>query len=79
MSMEKHDLLHEFPEHKAKIHELRTSDAHFKKQLDEYHQLDDQIYRIEDGSEITSDEYLNELRLKRVHLKDNLYRKLQGK
>jgi len=77
--MEKHDLLHEFPEHKSKIIELKNSNQHFKKMFDEYHQLDDQIYRIEDGSEITSDEYLNELRLKRVHLKDKLYKQLLNK
>ena len=74
--MEKHDLLHEFPEHKAKILALKNDSLQFKKMFDEYHNLDDQIYKIEDGSEITSDEYLNELRLKRVHLKDNLYRQL---
>ncbi len=74
--MEKHDLLHEFPEHKAKILELRKSSTHFKKMFDDYHALDEQIYNIEDGSVITSDEYLNELRLKRVHLKDSLYKLL---
>jgi uncharacterized protein len=74
--MEKHDLLHEFPEHKIKILELRKGNVHFKKMFDEYHALDEQIYSIEDGTVITSDEYLNELRLKRVHLKDNLYKQL---
>jgi hypothetical protein len=74
--MEKHDLLHEFPEHKAKILELRKVNVHFKKMFDEYHALDEQIFNIEDGTVTTSDEYLNELRLKRVHLKDNLYKQL---
>lgn len=77
--MEKHDLLHEFPEHKVKILELKNGNDRFKKLFDEYHELDDQIYRIESGTVVTSDEYLNELRLKRVHLKDNLYRQLLNK
>ncbi len=75
--MEKHDLLHEFPEFKEKIHELKMNDHHFRKLFDEYHEVDHHIHRIEQGAEITSDEHLNSLRLKRVHLKDGLYRQLQ--
>ena len=74
--MEKHDLVHEFPEHKSKILRLVEASAQFKKMFDDYHELDNHIFRIESGTENTSDEYLNELRLKRVHLKDNLYRQL---
>ncbi|MBA4135475.1 MAG: GTP-binding protein, partial [Flavobacterium sp.] len=32
--MEKHDLLHEFPQYQEKIHELKVSDAHFRKLFD---------------------------------------------
>ena len=38
--MQKHDLLHEFPEMKDKIHELKTTDTCFRKMVDEYHELD---------------------------------------
>jgi len=31
MALEHHDLAHEFPEFKARIHELKMNDAHFKK------------------------------------------------
>ncbi|MEN9571972.1 MAG: hypothetical protein RL172_3203 [Bacteroidota bacterium] len=75
--MQKHDLLHEFPEYQQKIHALKTSDNHFRKLFDEYHEVDHAIHRIEQGSEASSDAYLNELRLKRVQLKDNLYQQLQ--
>lgn len=75
--MEKHDLLHEFPEYKDKIHELKTTNNHFRKLFDEYHELDHQVHRIEQGSESTTDAVLNELRMKRVQLKDNLYKQLQ--
>ncbi len=71
--MEKHDLLHEFPEHKEKIHNLKVSDNHFRKLFDEYHELDHDVHRLETGAEITKDEVLNDLRKKRVHLKDQLY------
>lgn len=75
--MEKHDLLHEFPNQKDKIHNLKVSNHHFRNLFDEYHKVDHEIHRIESGAEKTTDEVLNELRLKRVHLKDQLAAMLQ--
>jgi uncharacterized protein YdcH (DUF465 family) len=69
----KHDLLHEFPEHSEKIHNLKMSDHHFRKLFEDYHDTDHHIHRIETGAESTTDEHLNELRSRRVHLKDQLY------
>ena len=71
--MQKHDLLHEFPEKKEKIHELKISNTHFKKIFEEYHDVDHKIHSIETGATATTDDHLNELRLKRVNLKDSLY------
>ena len=72
--MEKHhDRIHEFPEYKEKIHDLKLNNTHFKSLFDEYHTLDHDIHRIESGAEPTSDDVLTELRKKRVHLKDSLY------
>lgn len=71
--MEKHDLLHEFPEMKEKIHTLKTTDAHFRKFFDEYHEVDHSIHSIETGATATTDEHLNELRKRRVILKDSIY------
>ncbi len=76
--MEKHDLLHEFPEMKEKIHELKTSDTTFKKLFDEYHDVDHEIHSYESGATATTDEHLNELRMKRVNLKDTLYSYLKN-
>ncbi len=76
--MEKHDLVHEFPEQKEKIHELKTHNHHFRKLFDEYHEVNNEIHRIESGAEETTDKVLNDLRLKRVHLKDQLYTLLKG-
>lgn len=74
--MEKHDLVHEFPELRDKIHELKTSNTHFRKVFDEYHETDHAIHRIESGAEVSTDEYLTELRMKRVHMKDELFKML---
>ena len=71
--MEKHDLKHEFPDLVDKIHEFKTTNNHFKKLFEEYHIINNDIHRIETGAEATKDEVLNELRIKRVHLKDELY------
>ena len=71
--MENHDLYHEFPELETQIHTLKTSNAHFKKLYDTYHTVNKDIHRIETGAEATSDEVLNELRVRRVHLKDELF------
>lgn len=77
-TMEKHDLLHEFPELKEKIHELKISDNHFRKLFDSYHELDHSIHSIETGATPTTDEHLNDLRTQRVHLKDELYNYLKN-
>lgn len=74
--MQKHDLLHEFPNFKDKIHELKVSDSHFRKLFDEYHNVDHEIHKYESGAESTTDSHLNELRLERVHLKDQIYKYL---
>ncbi|WP_100639272.1 YdcH family protein [Marinobacter salexigens] len=73
MPLEKHDLAHDLPESKETIHTLKTSDQHFAKLFETYHDLDHEVYRIEQGVETTSDEYLEEQKKKRLSLKDQLY------
>lgn len=76
--MEKHDLLHEFPEMKDKIHDLKVSNNHFRKLFDEYHEVDHHIHSHESGAHATTDEHLTVLRAKRLHLKDALYAMLKN-
>jgi len=70
---EKHDLLHEFPEHKDKIHELKLSNAHFAKLFEQYHEVEHEVRRIEEGNETTSDDYLEQKKKERLKLKDDLF------
>ena len=70
---EKHDLIHELPEFKDKIHELKVSDAHFHKLFTEYHEVTHEVERIEGGAENTSDTYLEEQKKRRLALKDELF------
>lgn len=76
--LEAHDLLHEFPEHKERIHDLKLSNQHFAKLFDRYHGLDREIHRIEVGAETACDERLNTLKGERVQLKDQLYALLKA-
>jgi len=73
MQIEKHDLVHEFPEHKERIRQLKMTDNHFSRLFSEYHEVDHEVHKIEEGSENTADEYLEELKKKRLNYKDNLY------
>lgn len=73
MIIERHSLARELPEYKEAIHHLKMNDAHFARFFDEYHELDHEIIRIEEGIENTSDEYLENLKKKRLALKDELF------
>lgn len=71
--LEKHDLHHEFPEYHDRIHELKSNNHHFARLFEEYHDINREILRIEEGVENPSDEYLEELKKKRLSHKDKLY------
>ncbi|MEZ5506692.1 MAG: YdcH family protein [Gammaproteobacteria bacterium] len=73
MSLEKHNLLQEFPESKDSIHTLKMSNNHFARLFDEYHNVDHEVHRIETGVENTSDDYLEDRKKTRLKLKDELY------
>jgi len=47
MGLEHHDLAHEFPEFKERIHDLKVSDAHFRKLFDEYDQVTTRVEALE--------------------------------
>ena len=69
---ESHSLLIEFPELKERIHELKVSDAQFASMYEEYENLDKEIIRIEEQIETPDDQYTEQLKMKRVQLKDDL-------
>lgn len=73
MHIEQHALTKEFPEHKATIHTLKTGNAHFARLFDDYHELDHEIVRLEDGVENASDEELELMKKQRLKLKDQLF------
>ena len=76
MSVEHHDLIHEFPELKERIHELKISDSYFRKLFDEYHELTRSIEKMEDEVTPVATHTEEQAKVRRVHLKDELYRRL---
>ena len=73
MPLEKHDLIHELPEYRDRIRELKMTNRRFATQFEKYHDTDHAVLRVEEGFENTSDEYLEELKKKRLALMDELF------
>ena len=78
MSNTPHELHEEFPELAAKIADMKTSDAHFSKLADEYHELNRAVHRAETNVEPTDQFNEEEMRKKRSQLKDEIYRMLNA-
>jgi len=75
--IERHNLVNDLPEYKEQIRELKMNNAHFAKLFDKYHEVDDEIIRIEEGIENTSDEYVESKKLERIVLKDEMFEMLK--
>jgi len=50
---------------------------HFARLFDEYHDVDHEVVRIENGAEASSDEYLEDRKKVRLNLKDELFEMLR--
>ncbi|WP_426369499.1 YdcH family protein [Pseudocolwellia sp. HL-MZ7] len=73
MMLQKHDLHHEFPEYSEEIHHLKMTDNHFAKLFKEYHEINNVVLKIEQCVENTSDDFLEQQKIKRLSLKDALF------
>ena len=73
MSHVPHELAAEFPEFKDRIHDLKTSDAHFRRLFDAYHEVNREVHRAEAAGLNISDDHYEEIKRKRMALKDDLY------
>ena len=72
-----HDLFHELPEYTDRINRLKATNEHFARLFDEYHQVNSEVERIEENNEGHADFYVEELKKRRLHLKDDLYAMLR--
>ena len=67
-----HPFVKEFPAHRETIRSLKLADGTFRAAFEEYHQLDDEICRIEEEVEFATDQQIDEMKFKRAKLKDAL-------
>lgn len=74
MSNTPHELAEEFPEKADRIHLLKMSDIHFRKFFDEYHDVNRAVHRAETLVEPMEDLAEQELRKRRMVLKDEIAR-----
>ena len=74
MSNTPHELAAEFPEHIAKISDLKQTDAHFARLAEEYHEINRAVHRAETNVEPMENLAEAEMHKKRAALKDELYR-----
>jgi uncharacterized protein YdcH (DUF465 family) len=72
MPLLSHELERDFPGLEDTIRRLRASDAHFSQLCDQYRSLDAEISRIEDNKEEFSDFEFEDLKKRRLHLKDEI-------
>ena len=78
MSHTPNQLDEDFPDMAERIHELKTTDNHFARLVEEYHELNRQIHRIETRVEPASEDIEEELKRRRVRLKDEIAQMLAG-
>ena len=76
MAVEHHDLIHEFPQLKEQIHNLKTTNNHFRRLFDEYHELTTEVEKMENEVVPATTEREEEAKKRRLHLKDELYKML---
>ncbi len=78
MSHTPHELAEEFPEFVERMHELKSSNAHFARISDEYHEINRAVHRAETNVEPTDDFNMETMRKQRMALKDEIYGMLTG-
>ena len=73
-----HELHDEFPEAAEALHRLKMENAHFAKLAQEYHTINREIHRIEADVEPASDARAEDLKKRRLSLKDEIAEMLRN-
>ena len=74
-----HDLEHEFPEYVSLIHELKANDGRIALLCEEYEQINAVIVDIEENEKPFEDLHFEDMKKKRLRLKDEIHRALRGR
>ena len=78
MSNTPHDITEEFPDQRERITKLKTSNGRFSRLAEEYNELNRTIHRIETRVEPAPEDVEEELKRRRVRLKDEIAQMLNG-
>ncbi len=73
-----HDVDHEFPEFRQLIHEMRDRDDRLAQLLEQYETLNAQIVDIKKNKKPFEDFQFEEMKKRRLRLKDEIYFLLRG-
>lgn len=73
MELLNHDLAHEFPQYLEKMRSLKMSDPHFASLFAQYDADNHAITKYEFGVGAISDEALEDLKKRRLRIKDEIY------
>ncbi|MCJ8520557.1 uncharacterized protein YdcH (DUF465 family) [Pseudorhizobium tarimense] len=73
MSNTPHEIQEEFPEYMDKMHTLKVSDERFAQVLEDYRDVNRAIHRAETEVEPVADPYIEDMRKRRMVLKDEIY------
>ena len=72
MSNNPNDLADDFPGQADRIHALKLNNGHFARLYTEYDELNRTIHRIETRVEPTTEDVEEDLKRRRVHIKDEI-------
>jgi Uncharacterized protein conserved in bacteria len=73
MSNTPHEIHDEFPEYADKMHALKLSDERFAEMLERYRDVNRAIHRAETEVEPVGDARMEDMRKRRMVLKDEIY------
>ena len=76
MSHVPHELAQDFPDKVEAIQRLKQENPHFARLAEEYHTINRQVHRSETNVEPMEDLAEQELRKRRMHLKDEIVQML---
>jgi uncharacterized protein YdcH (DUF465 family) len=71
--MENQDLQHVSPDVQEKIEKLIKENDHFAALFEEYRKVKHEVSLIKTEEVVTTDQHLKELKVKILHLKDEIY------
>ena len=79
MELLNHDLAHEFPHLVGKMRSLKLSSSRFLHLFNEYDEVNNGITKIEQEGSAIADEALENMKKKRLKIKDDIYQMLIAK